>query len=199
MDKQSFSNTSYGDSNSSDISGFFEYLKNNIHIENLLDDIEDENFQIESLPEMDLYSKNSIYYVAGYIVRGILKKNMKCCVNNCLVNYVLEENPEEEYSRLTELRDFTHNALLYVNKEMFLFFAEMGNIFISNFNDLIKIEKNLAVVLQNLMIKINSSIECEILKKNLIKKFSMFCLRISSKKRKRPLKDYSSPSLNNCL
>lgn len=124
---------------------------------------------------------------------------MKCCEKNCLADYILEKEPNEDYSKLASFRDFTNNSLVYVDESLFSFFIDMANIFIFNFEKFIKIKKSLVQFFQNLLLKIDLDVGCQRLKQIITTKFATFCFRISSKRRKRPLKDYSSLSLNNCI
>lgn len=145
MKKKSFENTSYDADDSVPISGLFEYLRTCCRNEIDLIEEENEHFEIDNIPPMDLFTQNSIYYIAGYLVKSILTNAKDCCTKKCLNSYVLDEPPQEEYSYLCECRDFTGKSLVYVNNTLFLFFDQMSNIFLNNFEKFVATNNNLSI------------------------------------------------------
>uniref|UniRef100_T1GGY3 Transposable element P transposase n=1 Tax=Megaselia scalaris TaxID=36166 RepID=T1GGY3_MEGSC len=66
--------------------------ENLVHnIENFVRETEDETnkdtdiiFNVDNLPILELYTTNSLYYASGYLIKSIMKRNKKCCPNNCI-------------------------------------------------------------------------------------------------------------------
>lgn len=67
--------------------------------------------------------KNVVYHIAGMIVHKVAKHGAVCqqCVEKCLAS----EPFLSDYSKLTILKDFTGQALVYVNEETFIFFLKL--------------------------------------------------------------------------
>lgn len=152
-------------------------------------------FDLENIPVMDLYTANSIYYAAGYLVKSIMKNHKMCCERNCLQNHVSETALYEDYSRLTIARDFTGNSLVYLKRTMFGFFQNMASLFLIDLANLLNIRKNTKLHLLSLFETIEMNEICFSLKITIIKRFAIFCIRLTNEKRVRPIKDFSSPSM----
>lgn len=198
MVKSSYQNSSYSEDDSELFSGLIEYLKK--RLDSTEDDFVEENWEIslESMPALDIYNQNTIYFIAGYLINSVIKKS-SCCAENCLSKFILETPPYEVYSTLTEYRDFTGNSLTYVNFNMYMFFVQMARIFLYNLHSLIKVKKSVKIILTNLFNQQNSDLNiCEKSKNLLFSRFATFCLKISCSKRQ-AIKDYSSLSMSNAI
>lgn len=76
MTKENYNSTNYNEDDSKHFTGLLEYLKENIEEEDDSEQIEE--IDICSLPSLDIYNQNSIYFLSGYILKSIIK-NSKCC------------------------------------------------------------------------------------------------------------------------
>lgn len=200
IDKETYKNTSYEEDDDIYPTGIFDFIKNMEAVENEENKFNDIDFKIENIPAMDIFSQNSLYYIAGYICNSIAKYCKNCCEKKCLSNYILDEPHFETYSFLTELRDYNGTSLVYVNHCLFLYFVQMANIFLNNFEKLASLDTNLSKIIITLFNKIDINIgECSMLKVYVTKKITNFLLKISSTRRKRPQKDYSSYSLSSII
>lgn len=198
MVKSSYENSNYKEDDSKLLSGLLEYLKekSSISEEEIYDECE---MDIGDMPPLDIYNQNTIYFIAGYVLNSIMQKSSNCCSENCFSKFVVQVPPNEVYSTLTELRDFTGHSLTYVNFDLYIFFVQMARIFLYNLNDLINIKHNIKVRLSNMFKQIEAQPNsCEKARNILQYRFATFCLRISCSKR-RPIREYSSLSMSNSI
>lgn len=125
---------------------------------------------------------NILHHVAGYLITSI-RKNEKCCRQCISCTGNLKPNLSS-YNKLTFLRCYGDNTLFFVNQRTLNFFIEMERIFRA-FMSHMKSYSN--VNLRNLFISKFEAIsfflpECHQLKKKIIRRFTVFRLKIYSKK-----------------
>lgn len=112
-------------------------------------------------------------------MRQIAQRSRVCedCVNSCIAT----EIPTDDVTFFSKLRDFTGNALTYVNVDTFNFFTELEETFKRNIDQL----KSINVDLDKKLHKLMSSIpalhmpECHSIRTKIINKYILFRLRIS--------------------
>lgn len=150
--------------------------KDNIHIDNI--------------------ELNILYNIAGYIISSIVKYNRVC--SECLDSVGSKRyDPNQKYSTLVQLRCFRRNTLFFVNNETFQYFYDMEIIIRQYLSYCNNSECNFFVVYMDKMKDINCSTikRCHNLPLKIIKRFILYRMRISCKKRKLQTKDYSSKTM----
>lgn len=71
---------------------------------------------------------NSLYNIAGYIIKSI-SKNCKICTE-CLLSVGSKNAYSSTFSKLVELKCYTKNSLYFVNKSTFRIFIKLEQMFI---------------------------------------------------------------------
>lgn len=123
--------------------------------------------------------QNVIYYLSGMVMRQIARQSRVCmnCVNSCIATGI----PMDDVAFFTQLRDYTGNALTYVNVDTFNFFTELEETFKMNIDQLKVINVDLHKKLYELMTTIPAlhMPECHSIRTKIINKYILFRLRIS--------------------
>ncbi|XP_058819737.1 uncharacterized protein LOC131682351 [Topomyia yanbarensis] len=138
--------------------------------------------------------ENSIYYVAGVVLRSLLNRGTICdqCIKSCTDG----NRNTGDLALLTSFRDYNGNALIYINLETYVFFSALEKIFAQNIVFLQTIKYDVNTFLYNLMIKVEAKhfASCHNIKDKIVNRFIIFRLRSSSTKPARE-KRYDSKSM----
>lgn len=126
---------------------------------------------------------NALYYISGIILNS-LNSNAAVCAN-CMNSCIADENFSEYYVKYTEMREYSKNALVFVNEATFNFFLELEEIFRKNIDYLIAINFNIDEQLYNLMKNVQTDhiLQCHNLKEKIIRRFIQLRLKISQRKK----------------
>nr|XP_029721568.1 uncharacterized protein LOC115262813 [Aedes albopictus] len=134
-----------------------------------------------ALDRMNSSEKNVVYHIAGMIVHKVAKHGAVChqCIEKCLAT----EPYISDYSKLTITKDFTGQALVYVNEETFLFFLKSEIVFRSELEN--TKNENVFDVIESQLLQIPAAhlIPCHDLKRKLIRRFLYFRLKIHEPKK----------------
>lgn len=126
--------------------------------------------------------QNVVYYLAGRTLRNILKQSSYCinCVNSCISMNI----PNNDVTIFASLKDYTGDALMYVNGETYNYFIQLENIFKQHIGTMKLLNQDLENRLYVLMTKVQASHipECHGIKHKIIKKYVQFRLKTCSEK-----------------
>ncbi|XP_021707597.1 uncharacterized protein LOC110678689 [Aedes aegypti] len=134
-----------------------------------------------ALGRMNASEKNVVYHLAGMIVHKVAKHGAVChqCIEKCLAT----EPYISDYSKLTITKDFTGQALVYVNEETFIYFLKLEIVFRSELENLNN--ENVFDTIESQLIHIPAAhlIPCHDLKRKLLRRFLFFRLKIHQPKK----------------
>lgn len=139
---------------------------------------------------------NSLYNVCGYIVNSI-NKICKTC-QNCIYAVGSKKCVNYKFSKLTQVKRYKKDCLFFCNEITFTDFIELEAVFRKYYN--IVLDQNIDIQ-KFLISKINdlnvfSHIpSCHNLENNIIKRYVMFRLKISGKRKHLLSKKYGSKSV----
>lgn len=133
-----------------------------------------------TLKEVD---RNILNHVAGYIISSIIK-NQKTC-KECVQCVGSKKADLTTYNRLTSVRCYKTETLFFVNKQTFMFFMEMEQIFRSYVDSNTENSTNLHTFFTQKFNNISYLVpDCHKLKSKIISRYALFRLKINSKKLK---------------
>lgn len=150
--------------------------KDNIHIDNI--------------------ELNILYNIAGYIIVSIIKCNKTCA--KCLDSVGSKQyDPYQKYTKFVQLRCFRKNALFFVNHETFEYFYNMEIVIRQYIFYFKNITCNfLSFYMDKMKDIVCHRIQCcHQLPKTIMKRFILYRMRISCKKRDIKKKIYSSKTM----
>lgn len=132
--------------------------------------------------------QNVLYHIAGSIVRKISQKGGVCssCVEKCISPQPILTN----FSKFTILKDYTGQALVYINEKTFTFFIQLESIFrthvnSSDTNECNQLEKILSLFSY---VEADHFLDCHNIKEKFVRKFALFRLKTLEPKKKRKFK-----------
>ncbi|XP_055622060.1 uncharacterized protein LOC129765675 [Toxorhynchites rutilus septentrionalis] len=134
-----------------------------------------------ALKKINDNEKNVVYHLAGMIVYKVAKHDAVCqqSVEKCLAT----EPFISDYTKLTITKDFTGQALVYVNEPTFIFFLKLEIVFRSELENMENDTVFDVIEAQLANIPATHFIECHDLKKKLIRRFLYFRLKIHQPKK----------------
>lgn len=123
----------------------------------------------------DEAEKNAIYHITGMLVHKVAKNGSVCndCVQTCLASDLMLAS----FANFTMLKDFTGQALVYVNEETFVYFLKLEIIFREQMsqNANSDVFNKLKTILESIPVTHFKS--CHDIKTKLINKFIYFRLK----------------------
>lgn len=134
-----------------------------------------------ALERMNDTEKNVIYHIAGMIVYKVAKHGAVChqCIEKCTASTPFVS----DFSKLTITKDFTGQALVYVNEETFIFFLKLELVLRSELENLENNNVFDYIESQLLHVPATHMISCHDLKRKLIRRFLNFRLKIQESKK----------------
>lgn len=145
---------------------------------------------------IDNIELNLLYNIAGYIISSITKCTKVCleCLNSVGSK---QYDPNTKYSKLVQLRCFRRNTLFFVNNETFNYFYNMEVIIRQYLSYLKNIPCNFLAFYMNKMkiISCKTIKNCHNLPTKIMKRFILYRMRISCKRKKLQKKEYSSKTM----
>lgn len=124
--------------------------------------------------------ENVVYYLAGMVMRQLSERASVCsaCIESCMNKNTVSD----QFAVFTQFKDYTGNALNYVNVETYNLFLELEDIFKRNISVFRLLNENLELKYYNLMMKVVSAPhlpECHKMKEKIIRRYIQFRLRVS--------------------
>lgn len=185
---KSASNSSYDEDKREFLAGFLDSLETTtpVYDEVLLpSEIKYPMFNLN-------YSEvNSLYNISGYILKSIVKTSTTC--SNC-ISAAGSKNPVyRKFTKLTLIKRFKEQSLIFVTEAVFYFFLEMESVFQKYFDIVSSQNINIKDFYFKEMLNLKLDLpECHKLKNKIIKRFIVFRLKINSKKYKAASRKQSS-------
>ncbi|XP_065075480.1 uncharacterized protein LOC135699203 [Ochlerotatus camptorhynchus] len=133
-----------------------------------------------ALDRMNDAEKNVVFHIAGMIVHKVAKHGAVCqqCIEKCIAT-----SSDCHYNKFTVSKDFTGQALVYVNNETFIFFLKLEIVFRNEINHCRNDQVFDTIEHQLLNIPAEHLILCHDLKRKLIRRFLHFRLKIHHPKK----------------
>lgn len=133
-----------------------------------------------ALERMNDAEKNVVFHLAGMIVHKVAKHGAVChqCIEKCIAT-----SSECRYNKFTVSKDFTGQALVYVNEQTFVFFLKLEIVFRSEIGQ--SRNENVFDTIEYQLEKIRADhfVPCHDLKRKLIRRFLLFRLKIHQPKK----------------
>lgn len=181
-------NSNYENDDKEYVSGFIEYLSGqktvadsnnniNIAITNTIP-----IFKNNSTQKLTMIDVNSLYNIAGYIVRSIMKMCKTC--NNC-INSVKSNNPLQcSFTKFVNFKCYIKNALFFVNSKTFSIFILLEKMFrhYAKYFNIENIHWKSFLIAKFSQVRANHILNCHGLFTKIIKRFAVFRLRTMNKK-----------------
>lgn len=137
------------------------------------------NSTISNLSTLDL---NSLYNIAGYIIKSIKKICATC--KNCIQTVQSETRQPYTFTKFVHLRCYAQNALFFTNIktfEIFITLEKMFRYYSKYFKHMQNIDLKTFLIYQFSTIKANHILNCHQLYNKIIRRFAVFRLRIYKK------------------
>lgn len=139
---------------------------------------------------------NSFYNVCGYIINSITI-NSKIC-EKCVNSVGSKQSLYFKFTKLTLLKQFNKNCLFFCNESTFVHFLDLEGVFRKYINIVINQNIDLKEFFVDKMLALGVFLHvpnCHSLKNHLVKRFVIFRLKISSKRKQRASQKYASKAL----
>lgn len=145
---------------------------------------------------IDNIELNILYNIAGYLISSIAKCTRTCL--ECLDSVGSKQyDPNQKYSKLVQLRCFRKNTLFFVNNETFTYFYSMEVIIRQYISQFKNTQCNFLAFYMDKMknITCNTIKRCHNFPSKIMKRFIVYRMRISCKKKGLQSKEYSSKTM----